>query len=45
MSSGIELKLVGIHRPDLITPYSFSPGLCELDFEHRMQYLTKHPLG
>ena len=36
MSSGINLT---------ITPHSFSPGLCELDFEHRMQYLTKHPLG
>ena len=26
------------------TPFSFFPGLCTLDFEHRMQYLTKHML-
>ena len=26
------------------TPHSFFPGLRELDFEHRMQYLTKHLL-
>ena len=26
------------------TPFSFFPGLCTLDFEHRMQYLTKHLL-
>ena len=27
------------------TPHSFFPGLYELDFEHTMQYLTKHLLG
>ena len=43
MSSGIELKLVAIHQPDYYTLF-FSPGIFERDFEHRKQYLTKHPL-